>query len=155
MLHALHRLQSFCASRAFYINTQQDYGNIAHASWVLRTEADLVSGHKFGIAAYNASTVSGVVVAKQETHSRVDIRNISIAPDVRKRDFGSFAVRQLVHSVWQDMPEISQIRVDTKPTNTAMIRFLERMGFSPVASEDLYSSGHPDLILSLSRPNDE
>lgn len=107
-----------------------------------------MSGRKFGIAAYSATTMSGLVVAKRDVPDLVDIRNVSIAPEVRRRAFGVFAIRQLLHTVKTGLPEVRKIRVDTKPTNTGMIAFLKGLGFESVGLRDLYSSGNPDLVLA-------
>ncbi len=140
------KVANFLREPRLYIDTKADYGS-AHTEWVERTEHDLVEGRKFGIAAIEAGRVVGSVIAKLESPDTVGIRNISMSPEVRLRDFGRFSTVQLLHVVQQELPEVSRVIVDTKLENHDMIDFLKKLGFSEKEIVDLYGSGHPDLVL--------
>ena len=140
------KVADFLRQPRLYIDTQADYGS-AHQDWVERTEHDLVMGRKFGIAAIEAGQVVGSVIAKIESPETVGIRNISMSPEVRRRDFGRFSTAQLLYIVQQELPDVSRVVVDTKPENRAMVEFLKKLKFREVGLEDLYSSGQPDLVL--------
>lgn len=109
--------------------------------WLQKTEAQVNSGKKRAMLAYSGREPVGTVVYQQHENrpNTVEIRNISVSPDMRGRYIGSFLLRNTeVDAINEDFPECNQVMVDTKITNTDMIAFLLRHGYQLEEITDLY-----------------
>ncbi len=130
-----------------WIPTQQDYG-ADHEVWLEKVEAELAAGKRYALHAQMGRRSVGVIIWRPNTQPRtVDIRNISVSPEVRGRYFGPFMLRNVEYDIHKKYPDVKEVRVDTKTTNTEMRAFLGRQDYIEVGVEDLYDSGKPDVIL--------
>jgi hypothetical protein len=139
-----------------WVPSTEDYGS-KHGEWLERTEARLIDGTAHALLASFGRVAAGAVIFRPEPDNAtiIGIRNISINPAYEGRYVGAFTLRNAECAAREAYPETSQIIVDTKTTNHAMIAFLESQDYTPEAIIDLYQSGKPDIILSkLLRPQD-
>lgn len=130
-----------------WIPTHEDYGT-NHDRWLERTEADLGKDKKHALLARYGLKAVGVVVFRPSPciKTTLDIRNISINPDVDGRKFGSFMLRNTEVIAQEIYPSLTVAQIDTKQTNTAMVAFLLSQGYEQVGVEELYEDGKPDLL---------
>lgn len=125
-----------------FIPTQEDYGS-KHQEWVEETPTDA----RRALLATDLGTAAGVIVWRTEEGSpgNINIRNISVPPIARGRNFGSFLLRTAEYAMREEGACI--VHVDTKTTNKDMIVFLESQGYKVIRVDDLYDSGKPDIVL--------
>lgn len=132
-----------------WIPTEEDYPS--HSQWLGKVEAGLSSGERHALFATIGGQTVGAVVSRQgEVPNTVDIRNISISPDVKGRYFGAFLLRNSECLAREITPDVASIRVDTKATNLDMIAFLHTQGYSEIDETDLCNSGALDVVLEKS-----
>ena len=125
-----------------WIPTDQDYPN--HSVWLDKTEAQIVDGTKRAMAAYSGKLAVGSVIYQRhpEIPTVLELRNISLAPDMRGRHFGHFLLHTAEgEAARNDFPGIEEIVVDTKVTNEGMISFLLAQGYDIKEITDLYGLG--------------
>lgn len=135
-------------SDRLFIPTSADYGDQKHADWVEKTEAELIAGTRSALFARRLGTAAGVIVWRPAPEPTViDIRNISITPLNRGQLFGSFMLRAVETAIAETAPDC-KIRIDTKSTNTEMMKFLLQSGYSVEGLADLYQSGKIDIIFA-------
>ncbi len=135
-----------CAPR-LWIPTQQDYG-AGHGVWLEKVEEELAAGKRYALHAQMGRRSAGVIIWRPSAQPRtVDIRNISVSPEVRGRYFGPFMLRNVEYGIRERYPDVQGVRVDTKTTNAEMRAFLSGQEYIEVGVEDLYNSGKPDVIL--------
>jgi ribosomal protein S18 acetylase RimI-like enzyme len=136
-------------SPRLWIPTEVDYPD--YATWLLKVEAQIVSGEKRAmVARHGRQAVGAVVYGRHQTQpDAVEIKNISIVPEARGRYVGGFLVRNTeVEAVGNDFPGTSRVMVDTKTTNADMINFLNEQSYQVIDVTDLYGLGAgPDAVL--------
>lgn len=121
-----------------------------HGEWLERAEAELVANTKRAMAMYDGGTPMGVVIYQQDKldPKRLELKNISVNPEVRNRLVGSYLLRNVEHeAAMNDFPDIQRFGVDTKTSNPEMIGFLVSQGYSEVDRADLYDTGMVDAVL--------
>lgn len=135
-----------------WVPTAADYPR--HKEWLGKSEAQIAEGTKRALLAYVGANPVGAIVYRRHEAAKniVEIRNISIDPEVHGRLFGAFMLRQVeTDSLAHDFPGTDTLTVDTKATNGDMIAFLEKQGFRPSDAVDLYSDGTGmDVVLTKS-----
>lgn len=124
-----------------WIPTQADYP--AHDAWLEKVEQELLEGtaRRALLARYDRKPVGAIVYRRHEEHDNVlEIRNISILPEVKGRRFGSYMLRQVEwEGAEHDFPGVDTVMVDTKITNGAMIDFLRKgNGYKIAEVADIY-----------------
>lgn len=125
-----------------WVPTSRDYPG--HDDWLQRTEAEIALNQKRAMVAYQGGSPVGAIVYRrhEEDPSIVEIRNLSVSPDVSGRYIGSFLLRNTeLEAVSHDYPGTDTIMADTKATNTEMIDFLQNHGFVLEDLTDLYGLG--------------
>ena len=134
-----------------WIPTYEDYGASVEG-WLGKVEQELIDGKRHALYAQVGRQASGTVVWRPDIDdtSMIDIRNISIDPQVKGRYFGAFMVRNVEQLAREQYPNASTVRVDTKATNIDMLAFLARQGYSQQGTFDLYNSNKSDVILHKS-----
>ena len=135
------------AQPRLYIPTEQDYG-VNRGPWVEKVEAELLTGKRHALLTHEGAESLAVVVFRQNPDATnvIDIRNISVNPDVRHRHFGSFLLHNTDHVISEVYPTGDTLMVDTKATNEQMISFLLTQGYTEAETADLYDSGKPDIV---------
>ena len=137
-----------------WIPTEKDYPS--HGTWLEKVEAELQQGKKRAMIGFFGKVPVGAVIYQRhpEQYDTLEIRNISISPEVGNRYIGSFLLRNSeIEAAAQDFPGVSQSMVDTKVANRTMLSFLEGHGYALRDSADLYGSGQLDAILVKSLAN--
>ncbi|MBS3140799.1 GNAT family N-acetyltransferase [Candidatus Woesearchaeota archaeon] len=122
----------------------QPLGYPNYPDWVQRTEAELFSGYKQAVLAYNEGTLVGDIVHQPHKYiPRVrEIKNIRVHPDLRERGFARFMLRQVEVDA-RDGNEA--VVVDTRKSNDEMIEFLKRCGYFHLITVSLYDSTEEDI----------
>ncbi len=133
-------------------------GGVNHARWVAKTEAELAQGQgrRFAILATSDGQGAGAVVWRPgDEPGHIDLRNISISPDMRGRHLGVFCMNQFFFLAKEYVQQTEEqqsasellISVDTKETNLEMITFLANLGFTVEEIRDLYGSSKNDVVM--------
>ena len=139
-----------------WIPTADDYGGVNHARWVAKAEAELAQGERFAILATSDGRGAGALVWRPgDKPGQIDLRNISITPDMRGRHLGAFCMNQLFFLAKEYVQQTEEqqsasellISVDTKETNLEMITFLANLGFTVEEIRDLYGGGKKDVVM--------
>jgi len=123
--------------------------------WLHKVENELGSQVKRAMLAYSGGDPVGVVLYQRHKKQpdAVEIKNISVSPEVRHRYFGSFLLRNVeMEALGSDFPACSKLIVDTKVGNEGMIGFLLRNKYIPNGVADLYGLGAGDDILFSKNP---
>lgn len=135
-----------------WIPTEKDYPD--HGTWLDKSEAQLQSGNKRAMAARLGSETVGAILYQRNplSNASLEIRNISISPNIRNRYLGAFLLRNMeIEASRHDFPGVNEITVDTKETNHEMIAFLCSQGYSISKVVDLYGQGSGlDVVLTKS-----
>lgn len=131
-------------------------GGVNHARWVAKTEAELAQDKRFAILATSDGRGAGALIWRPgDEPGHIDLRNISIAPDMRGRHLGTFCMNQFFFLAKEYVQQAEEqqsaselvISVDTKLTNLEMIAFLKSTGFATKEVSDLYDSGKLDVVM--------
>jgi ribosomal protein S18 acetylase RimI-like enzyme len=124
---------------------EDDYPD--YYEWLEKVEAQLEDGRKRAMVAYSGRQAVGAIVYQRHEANldTVEIKNISVQPDMRGRYVGSFLLSNTaVAATGYDFPECDRLMVDTKISNTDMINFLIRHGYTITEICDLYYLGAGD-----------
>ena len=145
-------VMSVLARPRLWIPTNNDYPR--HSAWLEKSEAEITTGQRRAMLGYVGKIPVGAIVYRQhaQREKTVEIRNISIDPSVHRQLFGSFMLRQVETDASQnDYVGANMFSVDTKVTNTGMLDFLERQGYTVTDVIDIYNDGTgEDAILTKS-----
>ena len=140
----------FLRKPRLWIPTEKDYPS--HGEWLEKTEAQICEGKKRAMTAYRGRIAVGAVIYQRHPSQLdvLEIRNISVSPEVRNRYIGAFLLRNAeIEARENDFPEVSLVSVDTKLANTDMLLFLHSQGYEITDIKELYASGYGlDAILS-------
>lgn len=123
----------------------QPLGYPRYQDWVGRCEAELVSGYKRAILATYDGKLAGDLVWQphKALQGFAEWKNIRIHPDMRRRDFGRFLLRQAEAECGM-LGAICDVRQDNHET----IKFLLACGYVMVKSVSLYDSEQLDIVLT-------
>jgi len=125
--------------------------------WLEKVEEELGKDLKRGLLAYAGKEPVGAVLYQRHKglDGTVEIKNISVSPDMRGRYFGAFMLRNVeMEALNFEYPDCDRIMVDTKTTNNDMIGFLLRQGYEPKTRTDLYGLGTGEDIV-FTKSSDE
>lgn len=112
-----------------------------YAEWLGKTSEELETEQKRAMIAFlGHEPVGSVVYQRHKTKPTVlEIKNISVSPDVRGRYVAGFLLRNTeIEGAKHDFPECTEIAVDTKVDNLAMTAFLMAQHYQPTVVTDLY-----------------
>lgn len=120
--------------------------------WLQKVETELQAERKRAIVAYSGHEPVGAVLYQRHKtrHAAVEIKNLSVSPDVRGRHVGSFLLRNAeVEALGFDYPDCNRLVLDAKLTSTGIIAFLLKHGYQPEGVQDLYGLGAgADLVMT-------
>jgi len=122
-----------------WIPTEKNYPG--YDTWLQKVEGQIISGTKRAMVAYFGNKTVGAVVYQRhpEIPDTLEVRNISVSPDVGGRYVGSFMLRNSeLEAAAHDFPGIERITVDTKQDNTGMTKFLLDHEYRLEEVRDLY-----------------
>lgn len=129
---------------------QTDYPD--YFDWLQKVETELQTEIKRTILAYSGQEPVGAVLYQRHKSRQgtVEIKNLSVSPDVRGRHVGSFLLRNAeVEALDFDYPDCSRLVLDAKLSSTGIIAFLIKHGYQPEAVQDLYGLGAgADLVMT-------
>ena len=122
----------------------QDLGYPRYEKWIEKMRSELSFGIKHGILAYSNGIIVGDVVFQEYKQARgiLEMKNIRIHPNLRGRNFASFMLKQAEF----ELPN-SAVIVDARASQTDMINFLTKQGYSPIAQVSLYDSNNQDVVM--------
>jgi len=134
----IHRVIDFLA--------KQPLGYPKYCAWVQRTEAELQTGYKQVIMALSDNHLVGdLVYQKHKQLPRVrEIKNLRVHPELRRRDFAHFMLRQAEE---HERQKFDALLIDSRTDNPSMIEFLTFCGYTPIAQTPLYDSNCPDVVM--------
>ena len=113
--------------------------------WVQRSESQIDLGYKKAILAFLDGKLVGDLI--HQPHKTLagysELKNLRIHPEVRRRDFAHFMLRQAE----VESSRLSKFMICDVPTDQkGIIRFLRYSGYTPIKETPLYSD-RPDLIM--------
>jgi len=126
--------------------SKQDLRYPHYDDWVQRTEHEIKAGYKQAILAFSGHHLVGDLVYQPHKElSRVrEAKNMRIHPQLRRRDFAHFMLRQVEE---QDKEEFDAIMMDVRTDNQGPINFLTFCGYTPIAQVNLYDRNCQDVIM--------
>lgn len=125
---------------------KQNLGYPNYEDWVQRCEHELDLGHKTPIVAYSNGHIAGNLIyqAHKELPRIREIKNLRVHPQVRRRHFAQFMLRQME----LDQPNnYDAIIVDARATQKEIITLFLTAGYTPIGQKSLYDDNHRDVIM--------
>lgn len=116
-----------------------------YEEWVQRAEQEILTSYKTPILAYSDYTLVGnLIYQKHKSEPRIrEIKNIRVHPDVRRRDFAHFMLRQAEAN---DSQEYDAIICDARANQKSIINLLLFSGYVPIGKANLYDSHKEDIV---------
>lgn len=124
--------------------TGQDLGYPGYDSWVQRAESELDEGYKKAILAFSGRNLVGDAVYQEHKNVKgiVELKNLRVHPELRKRYFARFMVEQVV----AENQNAEAILCDTR-TDKTTLDFLSACKFVPLLCIPLYNKDVPDITM--------
>ena len=115
--------------------------------WLQRSEPEFYMEYKHAILAFSDRKLVGDLVFQPDKYlpKTLEIKNLRIHPDLRRRDFGHFMLRQL-EEIAKKERKYSVIRADTRSTQKDIINLLKFTNYKELARAPLYDSNEEDVI---------
>lgn len=125
---------------------QADYPD--YVEWVARSHGQLKREEKRALVGISGGRVVGAVVyqAHRSIPSALEVKNITVRPDMQGRHMASFLLRNAEVEGSRDYGA-AEVLVDAKVRNSGVCAFLLRSGYSPVRVADLYGLRAGDDVL--------
>ena len=82
-------------------------------------------------------TVVGVITLSFEADHESALLGYGVHGDLRGRGLVAESVTTILDSAFHEYPQLTKIQARTHPDNTASIRVLTKLGFSPALAEEL------------------
>tara|TARA_Y100000310_G_scaffold124700_1_gene123433 strand:- start:53432 stop:53932 length:501 start_codon:yes stop_codon:yes gene_type:complete len=125
---------------------KQNLGYPNYEDWVQRTEHQLDLGNKTPIVAYSNGNIAGNLIYQphKELPRVREIKNLRIHPQVRRRHFAQFMLKQMELDTPQNYDAII---VDARTSQTDIITMFLTAGYTPIATKALYDNHHQDTIM--------
>lgn len=119
---------------------QNDYPDFL--DWAERTHKELKRENKRAMLALAGKEIAGITVYQRHKKDAdaLEIKNITVRPDVRGRFIASFLLRNTEIEGAQDFGSNSVV-CDAKEKNLSIRSFLIKNRYLPSASQDLYELG--------------
>jgi len=134
-------------SRAVNFLARQPLSYPNYVDWTGKTEAELLTGIKKGVIAYNNEILAGDIICQPHKDlsgalNVLELKNIRIHPEVRGRRFASFMLRQAEIEFPHDL-----VLADARKGQIDMISFLLSEGYKLIASSNLYEPDVSDVVM--------
>jgi RimJ/RimL family protein N-acetyltransferase len=120
--------------------------------WLSRAHSQLKREEKRAVVALDSGRVAGVVLYQEHRGlpGVLELKNITVRPDVRGRHFAAFMLRNAEVEGLRDFG-CSAAVVDAKAGNAGVRRLLLSAGYRPWTTSDLYGLGAGrDVVYSKS-----
>lgn len=119
---------------------QADYPDFD--DWASKVHVQLKSEEKRAVVAFVAGRVAGAIIYQRHRKQAdaLEIKNVTVRPDVQGRYFASFLLRNAEVEGARDF-KVRSVVVDAKARNMGIRQFLIKNGYLPVGIEDLYGLG--------------
>jgi len=116
--------------------------------WIQKVHIQLKQEDKRAIIALSHRSIVGVVIYQrhQAEPEALEIKNITVRPDVQGRFIASFLLRNAEIEGTRDF-NIRRVLVDAKARNLTIRSFLFRNGYANLGSHDLYGLGAGEDIV--------
>jgi ribosomal protein S18 acetylase RimI-like enzyme len=125
-----------------------------YEEWADKALAQIASERKRSMVAFLGREGVGALLYQRcpEDPSVLEIRNLSVSPEVRRRHFADFLLKQVEAEASVEFPGVTQVVTDTKITNPPVISFFLSRGYS-IASinalpSDFGHNGIEDVVLT-------
>lgn len=121
--------------------------------WLRRVRVELGTRQKRAIVAIDDEQIVGAIVYQhhQKEADVLEIRHLSVCPEMRGRSIASFMLRNLEIEGQKDFPGVTRVYCDAKPENDEIRIFLLLHDFVIVGTFDLYGLGAgEDMLFSKS-----
>ena len=121
-------------------------------AWLDKVHRQLKSEEKRALVALSGDNVVGAVLYQrhQAEHDALEIKNITVRPDMRGRYVASFLLRNAELEGRQDFAS-KRILIDAKVRNLRIRSFLFKNGYAPLVTTDLYALGAGEDIVYTKR----
>jgi len=120
-----------------------------YGDWLQRAEAELFAEYKQAVLAFNGRVLVGDVVyqAHKQIPRVLEIKNIRVHPDMRRRDFGHFMLKQ-VEAEAKSSGQYEAVVVDARASQHEVITFLMFSGFKELGKRCLYEENEQDVVMA-------
>jgi len=132
----INKLKTFLLSQSF------DYP--LYFDWVERAICEIDSGYKRTILAFNENNLVGNLIFQPHKTllKTIEIKNIRVHPDFKRRYFSSFMLRQ----VEAESMGYNGIIVDTRSDRLEILNLFHLSGYKEIARSSLYEPNVEDII---------
>lgn len=125
---------------------KQPLGYPNYEDWVQRSEHELDSGYKKAVLAFSEGRLVGDLI--YQPHKKIprtrEIKNIRVDPEVRRRYFANFMLRQ---AEVENKEEFDSLVIDARSDHPVMLGLLRMAGYIPLASASLYDPKVKDVVM--------
>ena len=123
-----------------------------YEDWIQKVHAQLKQEDKRAIVALSCRSIVGAIIyQRHQTESEaLEIKNITVRPDVQGRFIASFLLRNAEVEGARDFG-IQRVLVDSKARNLEIRSFLFRNGYTNLGTHDLYGLGSGEDIVYSKR----
>ena len=118
-------------------------------SWLQRSEPEFHAGYKQAVLAFSESRiVADAVYQPHKSLPRVlEIKNLRVHPNLRRRDFGHFMLRQ-VEVEARKTKQFDLMMIDARASQKDILTLLKFTGYKEIARTPLYDSNEEDVVFS-------
>jgi GNAT superfamily N-acetyltransferase len=117
-------------------------------NWLGRVHIQLKSEEKRAVIALSSGYIVGAIIYQrhQELEETLEVKNITVRPDMRGRLVASFLLRSAEMEGHRDFG-CRRVVVDAKAKNIGIRAYLFKNGYSPEKMEDLYGLGSGEDVV--------
>lgn len=125
---------------------EQDLRYPHYDDWVQRAECEIDAGYKVAITAYSGDHIVGDLIFQR--HKQIprlrELKNVRIHPEVRRRDFAHFMLRQ---AEVERAEEYDAIICDVRSDQRDVINLLRFSGYKELGTSHLYDAHNLDITM--------
>ncbi len=124
----------------------QDLGYPNYDDWVQRTEYELDKGYKSVLLAFSGRELVGDLIYQphKEISCFLELKNLRIHPQLQKRKFAEFMLRQ---AEFENKNKYDAIICDAPANYLEIIKFMETQGYTSFTTIPLYNQNSPDVVM--------
>lgn len=126
----------------------QALGYPGYDAWLDRIRPELNAAYKQAVLAFSGNTLVGdVVYQPHKIQPRtLELKNLRVHPEMRRRDFGHFLLKQVEAEAMQTR-RFDQMMIDARASQQDILKLLQFTGYREIARVPLYDSNEEDVIL--------